>query len=72
MTPRGPGAVAEAVGAVLAARLQQDLQRLGQPVPDSVAAFLARNLVTAVRQDGWHIAATPPLPAPTDTSGSPE
>ncbi|MEU2450078.1 hypothetical protein ABZ605_08465 [Streptomyces sp. NPDC012765] len=57
------GAVAEAVGAVIAAQLQQDLERLGQPVPDSVAALLSRNAIAAVRQDGWHIS-----PAPTSVT----
>ncbi|MFZ3494591.1 hypothetical protein ACODT5_15430 [Streptomyces sp. 5.8] len=73
MTTRATVAVAEAVGAVIAAQLQQDLvQLLGQPLPDAVAALLGRNAVMALRQDGWHIGPTPPVPAPTDTAGSPE
>ncbi|MFD9306110.1 hypothetical protein ACFWCB_26235 [Streptomyces sp. NPDC060048] len=73
MTPRPTVAVAEAVGAVIAAQLQRDLvQLLGQPLPDSVASLLGRNAVMALRQDGWHIGHTPPPPAPTDTAGSHE
>lgn len=77
MTTRATGAVAEAVGAVIAAQLQRDLvQLLGQPLPDSVAALLGRNSVAALRQDGWYIGPTPPAPAlalaPTDTAGSSE
>ncbi|MCP3758186.1 hypothetical protein [Streptomyces sp. TBY4] len=75
MTTRPRVAVAEAVGAVIAAQLQRDLvQLLGQPLPDSVAALLGRNAVAALRQDGWHIGPIPPTPEPTpaDPVGSPE
>lgn len=71
MTTRPTGVVAAAVGAVIAAQLQRDLQLLGQPLPDSVAALLGRNSVAALRQDGWHIGHTPPAPAPTDPKGAP-
>ncbi|NUP19041.1 MAG: hypothetical protein HOZ81_23710 [Streptomyces sp.] len=70
MRRRRMGAVAEAVAAVIAAQLQQDLDHLGHPVADSVAALLARNAIAAVREDGWHISPAPLGPT-TATTRSP-
>ncbi|MFG2993979.1 hypothetical protein ACGFZK_32590 [Streptomyces sp. NPDC048257] len=49
------GAVADAVGAVIAASVQRELLALGVELPERIAALLGEQAVADVRREGWHI-----------------